>query len=255
MIVCNNCGTPIAPGERTCAECGNENAAPAQPQISANDVVVDRSFTTPRSSSSRTFNTVTAVIGAIIFLTIGAIGARFLLSRDRSNQMQSSTMTPSPPNTSSRLPEPGSTPFAKTSPSPKQPAPAPNDTQAVNEVIDTLNGWAAATRARDLDSHMSYYAETLDTYFLKHAVSSSYVRGSKSPAFTRYHTLDVQIRNIQVNPDPSGMRATAIFDKTYRFEGGKVLSGSVQQLVWLSKASGRWQITGEKDLRVYFTNK
>jgi hypothetical protein len=227
MIVCNNCGTPISPGETSCAECGNENTAGAQAQIP--------------SPSSRNLNTVAAVVGVIFCLTIMAIGARFLFSTGPSAQV------------ASPLPDARATPFPKSS-SPVK-LPSPDNAQAASEVVDTLNGWAAATRAHDLDAHINYYDTTLDTYFSKRNVSAGYVRGNRSPAFTRYHTLDVQLRNIQVTLDPSGMRATAIFDKTYRFEGDKVLSGSVQQLISLSKASGRWLITGEKDLRVYYTNK
>lgn len=192
MIVCNNCGNSIAPGQTTCAECGNASAATVQVQRSANSAVADQRFTASRSSSSSTFIIVAAISGAVLFLALGAVATRFILSRESRDQAQGSIAAPSSPNTSSRLPEPDTTPFRTTSPPVSLPSPS---SQAVNEVVDTLNGWAAATRAHDLDSHMNYYAETLDTYFLKRNVSAAYVRSNRSPAYARYHTLDVQLSN------------------------------------------------------------
>jgi ketosteroid isomerase-like protein len=142
------------------------------------------------------------------------------------------------------------------SPSPSLAAtPVPVDAAAVaTQVTSALNGWAAATTARDIDRHMSYYAENLETYYNAKGVSSARVRSDRERAFNIYSSMDVQLSNIRVTPDPSGQRATATFDKTWTFEGDKYSNGSVQQLVTLAKVGGRWRITGEKDLQVYYVN-
>jgi ketosteroid isomerase-like protein len=133
---------------------------------------------------------------------------------------------------------------------------APANTSSVkNEVLVTLNGWAAAARAHDLDAQMSYYADVVDPYFLRHSVSAAGVRANRSVAYTRFAKLDVQLSNIEIAVDQSGTSATAMFDKAYSFEGEKYLSGSVRSMLWLTKSGSRWLISGERDLKVYYVNK
>jgi hypothetical protein len=147
---------------------------------------------------------------------------------------------------------------APASPTPSPAAsPSPVDVAAVrNEVMTVLNGWTESSMARDLDAHMSYYADTLDTYYTKSQVSASAVRADRAQAYSTYSSLDINLSNVEITPDQTGERATAVFDKTWDFEGEeKATSGSVQQKLWLAKIGGRWRITGEKDLQVYYVNK
>ena len=103
---------------------------------------------------------------------------------------------------------------------------------------------------------MNYYADTLDTYYNASNVSSSRVRADRARAYALYTTLDIELSNLKVTPDPEGNKATAVFDKTWTFEGSeKYSSGSVHQKVWLARIGGRWRITGEKDLQVYYVNR
>lgn len=150
------------------------------------------------------------------------------------------------------IPSPSLTP----SPTPT-PTLAPENVAAIKEqVTATLNGWAASTRARDIDAHMNYYAEQLDTYYNARNVSASRVESDRDRAFSLYDTMDAQLSNLVITPDSSGERATAVFDKSWTFEGEKKYSsGSVQQKIWLTKINGRWQITGEKDLQIHYVNK
>lgn len=122
-------------------------------------------------------------------------------------------------------------------------------------VLSCLDGWVAATRAHDFETHMSFYAFTLAFYYTRSNVSIQTVRANRERAFTRYTKLDVQISEVSVAPDPSGYAATAIFDKTWNFGGDKSSSGSVRQMVALENVNGQWLITGEKDLQVYYVNR
>jgi ketosteroid isomerase-like protein len=158
------------------------------------------------------------------------------------NVMANANVSPSPSLTPSPTPSPTL---------------APENVAAIKEqVAATLKGWAASTRARDIDAHMNYYAEQLDTYYNARNVSARRVEADRDRAFSLYDTMDAQLSNIEITPDPTGVSATAIFDKTWTFEGEeKYSSGSVQQKIWLTKINGRWQITGEKDLQIYYVNK
>lgn len=215
------------------------------------------SYAPVQSSSNRTSAIViAAIVGGILLLVLGGLGSRLLFS---AGNPAANILTATPTPMRSSNPElinekpPNRT---QEQPAAKHAEPLRNNNQSLKqEVTEALNGWAAAARDHDLDQHMAYYADVLDTYFARHNVGVNYVRSSRTPAFTRYNKLDVQLSNIAVTIDPSGTVATTTFDKTYRFEGEKTLSGSVQQMVLLTKIAGRWRITGEQDLHVYYTNR
>jgi eukaryotic-like serine/threonine-protein kinase len=133
--------------------------------------------------------------------------------------------------------------------------PRGDDERVEREVKDALEEWADATKDRDIDKHMSRYADTLETYYKKQKVPASQVRADRSQAFVRYDDMKVKLDNFEVTPDPTGLRATVAFDKTWEFDSpDKNSKGSVRQQVTFVKAGGRWLINGEKDLQVYYTN-
>lgn len=121
-----------------------------------------------------------------------------------------------------------------------------------DDIRVTLEGWASASRAHDLDAHMSYYAGTLHTYYGRSNVSSDYIRADRLRAYEKYSNLDVQLSNIEIFTDSSKISSTATFDKTWNFSGQKQFSGSVRQMLWLEKIGNHWLITGEKDLKVHY---
>ncbi|HEU4834918.1 MAG TPA: PEGA domain-containing protein [Pyrinomonadaceae bacterium] len=128
---------------------------------------------------------------------------------------------------------------------------------AESEVRNALEGWAQATRNHDLDSHMRYYADTLDYYYRITQVPSSRIRDDRNRAFQKFNYLDVQLSNINVQLDSTGQRATVVFDKSFDFRGdnNSFYNGSVQDQLTLTKLGGAWLITGEKELKVYQVNK
>jgi ketosteroid isomerase-like protein len=219
----------------------------------------------PAARPPKTQNTTLVVgltaIATLILLALAGVGAWFFLRSDKTegtaqsqlNQNQNQNEAPKANNSNLNK----ALLNANSSPSPVASAsPSPVDVAAVREQVTTvLNGWASASRAHDLDKHLSYYADTLDTYYNATNVSASRVRSDRARAYQLYTTLDVELSNLKITPDPSGDKATATFDKTWTFEGSeKYSSGSVHQKVWLTKLGGRWRITGEKDTQVYYVN-
>jgi hypothetical protein len=200
-----------------------------------------------------------AIAATVLVLAVVGIGAWLLLG-NRNGGGAGNTRTDGERTTRTTA-NTGSSPAASSAPASPSPSPAgspsPVDMAAVrNEVMTVLNGWAESSMTRDLDAHMSYYADTLDTYYMKSQVSASVVRADRAQADNTYSSLDIDLSNVEITPDQTGERATAVFDKTWDFEGEeKASSGSVQQKLWLAKIGGRWRITGEKDLQVYYVNK
>lgn len=133
----------------------------------------------------------------------------------------------------------------------------PDSSYADSEIRSTLEGWAQSTRNRDVDSHLRYYADTLDYYYSRTLVPSSKVREDRERAFAKFNYLSVQLSNMNVQLDSTGQRATVVFDKTFDFRGdfNAFYNGSVQDQLTLTKLGGSWLITGEKELRVYYVNK
>ncbi|HEY0546817.1 MAG TPA: hypothetical protein VGC91_15665 [Pyrinomonadaceae bacterium] len=236
--------------------------AQAPPRATERDI-----YAAPTPRPPKTQNTALVVgltvIAMLILLALGGVAAWYFFRSDKPtgttqsqlNQNQNQNAQTKPDNTN--LKSYTTTPNANLAPSPAATAtPAPVDVAAVREqVTSVLNGWASASRTHDLDKHLSYYADTLDTYYNATNVSSSRVRSDRARAYKIYTTLDVELSNLKITPDPSGEKATATFDKTWTFEGSeKYSSGSVHQKIWLTKIGGRWRITGEKDLQVYYVN-
>jgi hypothetical protein len=126
---------------------------------------------------------------------------------------------------------------------------------AQREVSLLLNGWVASTNEQDLFAHMTFYADTLDTYYLKKNAPAQQVHNDRARAFTRYDAMEVTLSNVQIKPDATGTRATAVFDKTWGFVADdKESTGSVRQQLDLAKFGDRWLIVGERDLQVHYQN-
>jgi ketosteroid isomerase-like protein len=119
-----------------------------------------------------------------------------------------------------------------------------------------LDGWVAASRARDAAANIAFYSDTLNPYFNRSSYPASKVRDERARVYEMYQTLDIEITNLKVTPDATGNTAIATFDKTWTFESTeKFSSGSVRAQMWFAKSGGRWLITGEKDLKVYYLNR
>jgi serine/threonine-protein kinase len=129
---------------------------------------------------------------------------------------------------------------------------AANSSSVESEITEMLGAWASTMRARQLDQHMNFYADELDTYYNQTGVDASTVRADRARAFERYHTMDVSLTNVKITPDSYGTAANVTFDKAWQFESyEKNWTGAVKQVLTVSKIGGRWVITGEKDLEVY----
>lgn len=120
------------------------------------------------------------------------------------------------------------------------------------EVVSTLSGWTSALERRSLEGHLRYFAPSLHTFYLKRNVNRDYVRDDIARALATYSDINFQFSNISVKPDQTGKRAVATFTKAWDFKGQQSISGSVQERVWLEKVSGRWLITGVRDLKINY---
>ncbi|QQS40760.1 MAG: hypothetical protein IPM63_15530 [Acidobacteriota bacterium] len=159
----------------------------------------------------------------------------------------------------SPTPEPTETPEAKPSPSPtEEESPTPEYITDPDEVKDFvrrhLQIWKRLTEQQRLDELMSFYDERLERYYSKSNVAKSVVRRDKAAAFAKLDSLSITISKLDVTPSEDGARAVAVFDKEWRFVGnGRVSTGKVRSRFDLRRSGDSWLITGERDLKVYYT--
>jgi len=99
---------------------------------------------------------------------------------------------------------------------------------------------------------MDRYAETVD-YYNHHSVGRDVVRKDKQRAFSMFNSINVTISNMDVSLGPDGQTAAAAFDKQWVFIGDHRNEGKVRSQLTFRKVNGEWLITGERDLKVYYT--
>lgn len=132
----------------------------------------------------------------------------------------------------------------------------PNEAKEIkSDVENVVEGWNDALENHDLDAHLNKYAESVD-YYKSGGIGIEAIRSDKQRAFEAYDEIKIKISNLQITPDSTGEKATAVFDKKWKFAGeDKFSSGKVQQQLQFAKIGGKWRITGEKDLKVYYVEK
>ena len=115
------------------------------------------------------------------------------------------------------------------------------------ELRAALDGWVAATNARDVGGQMKFYAPTVEAFYLSRNASREDVRAEKSRVFSQARDVDVRASDPEIRLSRDGRTASMRFRKRYRIDDrdGEVL----QELRWRRTASG-WRIVGERDLRV-----
>lgn len=202
---------------------------------------------------------VLTILATVIVLAILGGGYWLLFGREPNRSSDDTdTVNTNEQGPTGVLPSPSVTQSPTASPTPKvTPTPDPNQEAAIRtEVSNVLDGWVAASRARDANANIAFYTDTLNPYFNRPSYAASKVRDERARVYEMYQTVDIEITNLKVTPDASGNTAIATFDKTWTFESSeKFSSGSVRAQMWFAKRGGRWLITGEKDLKVYYLNK
>lgn len=206
-------------------------------------------------------------VGFVLVLGIaGAIGAMFYYNNGKTqvaeNRAANQNSTPFggtnsnvSTNSNANVSVANATPSA--TPTPK-PTIKPAEVKEIKDnVANELDDWKSASEAKNLSENMSHYADTVD-YYKGGKVPASKIRGDKQKAYDKYENIEITLENIKVTPDPSGEKATVVFDKTWDFNNdntGDYNVGSVQQQVILAKQNGKWKIVAEKDLKVYYVDK
>lgn len=204
-------------------------------------------------------NTATAVLltAFVMLLLFGAgFGAWLFLSKNKGDVVQNKNVSnTNKPNANANVKPTASPSASATATVSPTPTPDFDPDEVKDEVSSTVNSWKSAAESHNLNAYMNNYADSID-YYNKGGASRSTVRADKQRAFSLYDSMDISLSNMRVTPGATGDTATAVFDKEWIFEGAEKYSeGKVQTQLQLVKSGGRWLISGEKDLKVYYTKK
>lgn len=207
-------------------------------------------YSTGTKKNNTALAVVVTILAMLLIFAIGIAGWLYISNRNEiaANQNAQNSVQNSAKPTATPTPKPTVKPTASATATPSF------DVEELKaDVAKSVNTWRAAAEAINLDEYMTHYAPTVD-FYNKKQTSVSTVRADKEKAFSVYDSMQVILSNMNVTPDANGENATAIFDKEWRFENSeKVSQGKVQTELKLKKVSGDWKITGEKDLKVYYT--
>lgn len=138
----------------------------------------------------------------------------------------------------------------------QQPSPEPpavDKSEASREVSEMISAWEADSEQADLDSLIGRYADSVE-YYQRSGASPRFIRADKQRGYQTYSSLSFDISNVDIAVGDKGDTATAVFDKEWVFEGSRRSTGKVQQQLRFRRISGEWRITGERDLKVYYSN-
>lgn len=205
----------------------------------------------------------TVAVMLVLFGILGGIGLVYYFSREDDRASSVSDSNSGQQAADIPTPAPSPSPKATVSPSPSATiTPEPSPTADENFDPDEIKGaigqrlmaWKGYTERLDLNGVISCYADTLDYYYSRGKTDKSFVRQNKGNALAKFQRIRIAITRVEVTAGTDGRSATAVFDKEWRFEGdGKVSTGKVRSQVGFKRYGEQWLITGEKDLKVYFS--
>lgn len=123
---------------------------------------------------------------------------------------------------------------------------------AEKAVTETISGWAEAAKSNDVEGETSFYAPTLDRYFLRRGVSKQFIQRDKESYRARGNSIqsfNVSDLNFESVSDASVVVSLA---KSWRVVGPSDTGEKVhytRSRLWLERGRQGWKIVGEQDLK------
>ncbi|MDT5123181.1 MAG: hypothetical protein QOC96_2663 [Acidobacteriota bacterium] len=114
-----------------------------------------------------------------------------------------------------------------------------------------LDGWVAATNARDVEQLMSFYSSKVDTFYHSQNVSQEFVRADKTRSLKRVEAIEMSANGTEITMSSDNRTATMRFHKTYAVKmDGREHHGEVLEWLRWQRTDDGWKIVGERDIRV-----
>ena len=144
-----------------------------------------------------------------------------------------------------------SAPEAVSPPAPDVTPPAPQKSDDGAVLTAALNDWLEATRGRDIERMMSFYAPSLRAYYRRRYVPSNVVRADKAALYGRARKVEISAGVPEIRYGKNSPTATMSFSKVFSIESdaGSRSGEVIQELIWRKTKDG-WKIISERDDKV-----
>ncbi len=120
------------------------------------------------------------------------------------------------------------------------------------EIIGVLTAWKDSQEKRDIEAHLKFYGEKLETFNKENNKTREDVRADRQKIFEQYDVVGFRLDKIGMFIESENL-VRLLFDRSWTFRGKMGSSkGSAQQEMKMVKTDGVWQIVSERDLQTYF---
>ncbi len=124
--------------------------------------------------------------------------------------------------------------------------------EAQKDIEKVIYRWIETSNEKNLDEHMSFYADLIEFYFTENNVPKSKVLKDVRKLYSSSRLINVAIRNIAFQ-FVSDDNVAVTFDKRWDIFGGKHrFAGDEKQMLKLKKYKGEWKIYSEEELDIYW---
>lgn len=227
----------------------------------------DSLWDSPRNSTaegpkkSRSSLMVMAAVLPLFFIGIAGGGALWLYSSSRAQLAEKETVHPgvSDESRTEKISDKNAHPTVsetlKSQNSEMSPTTASikGDTEATRqEITEFVTRWRETFEERKTLEYAAMYAAKVD-YLGKSGVTPAEVKSEVKKSFDAFSEIEIEITNLLVAVDATGVSGSAVFDKEWSYEASsKLTDGKTHTKLHLLKADGEWKIISEKHLKVYF---
>jgi hypothetical protein len=118
-----------------------------------------------------------------------------------------------------------------------------------------LDRWVDSTRKKDANEQAACYAPVVDQFYGWQKVSSDRILREKQRQFSQIGKVRrFDISNVRVNQNGPD-KATVSLDKTWDFGEEGRFAGSEKAQLNVAKLNGKWRITSEREMKVYWVKR
>ena len=124
--------------------------------------------------------------------------------------------------------------------------------QAEQRVREVLAVWTSTELSNDLAGQVDCYAPTVAPFFQRRSATLREVAADKERTMKTYPLVKrYSLSNITFD-HADASRVVVSFDKSWEAHGSRIFAGSERESVELRPLGGRWRITAERELQIYW---
>jgi ketosteroid isomerase-like protein len=127
---------------------------------------------------------------------------------------------------------------------------------ADKDIMEVVRRWASTARSLDVAGHMTVYADTVDQFYTKRALSKAAVEAEVAAIFRANKSLELELSNFSRRELLADF-VMVEFDKKYKAVSPQRIAteGKVRSQLILTRFPQGWRIVSEADKEVYWPRR